>query len=343
VGGRSSSQLPPPPAGREGWPWTAGACRSAFAGRDAAVLPRISIVTPSFNQAQYLEETIRSVLLQGYPNLEYIIVDGGSTDGSIEIIRKYEPWLTHWESEPDRGQAHAVNKGFARCTGDLITFQNSDDYYLPGALHDAADTYIGSPGSGVVVGAFADLAPDGHVGPPVPVRCPWSGVVDLRDQPTGAWRMHQVSTFFSRAALDRVGRSLREELSYALDRDLLFRVLRVAPAVASSRCYSIFRRHPDSKSVSVGMPFAREMASLYWTPGDRGAPPQRRKQWATVISGGYLREARRAPSVGGSVLALLTAVIVQPRLLLHSVYYRRWVRLALERAYPSRGSGCGWP
>ena len=96
--------------------------------------PRISIVTPSFNQGQFIEETIRSILLQGYPNLEYIIIDGGSTDESVEIIKKYEPWLTYWVSEKDRGQAHAINKGLERCTGEILAYINSDDYYYPGCF-----------------------------------------------------------------------------------------------------------------------------------------------------------------------------------------------------------------
>jgi glycosyltransferase involved in cell wall biosynthesis len=91
-------------------------------------------VTPSFNQGQYLEESIRSILLQGYPDLEYFVIDGGSTDQSVEIIRKYEPWLTYWVSEPDGGQANAINKGLARATGEIFNWINSDDYLLPRAL-----------------------------------------------------------------------------------------------------------------------------------------------------------------------------------------------------------------
>src|SRR5690606_33280720 len=101
---------------------------SALLGSGRA-LPKITIVTPSYNQGQFIEDTIRSVLLQGYPNFEYIIMDGNSTDDTLEIIKKYEPWITYWESTSDRGQAHAINKGLERATGDIWAYINSDDYY----------------------------------------------------------------------------------------------------------------------------------------------------------------------------------------------------------------------
>jgi glycosyltransferase involved in cell wall biosynthesis len=130
------SDLPIPIDGRHGWPW--GLPESPAHLRDA---PRITIVTPSFNQGQFIEETIRSVLLQGYPNLEYIIIDGGSTDESVAIIEKYAPWLKFWVSEKDRGQSHAINKGFLAATGQIYCYLNSDDVLFPGTLHRVAQRF----------------------------------------------------------------------------------------------------------------------------------------------------------------------------------------------------------
>jgi len=131
--------------GRIGWPWSQGAEPLPRLEKCGQPLPKISIVTPSFNQGQFIEETIRSVLLQGYPNLEYIIVDGGSTDASVEVIKRYEPWLSYWVSEKDNGQAHAINKGFSRATGDILAYINSDDIYQEGIIAQVARLYLEAP------------------------------------------------------------------------------------------------------------------------------------------------------------------------------------------------------
>jgi glycosyltransferase involved in cell wall biosynthesis len=120
-------ELPEPPPGRTGWPWTEGSAALPPTMSNGDAWPCISIVTPSFNQARFLEATIRSILLQSYPNLEYFVLDGGSSDGSVDIIRKYEPWLTAWVSEPDGGQSNAINRGLKLASGTFATWINSDD------------------------------------------------------------------------------------------------------------------------------------------------------------------------------------------------------------------------
>src|SRR5690349_20315753 len=168
-------------------------------------LPRISIVTPSYNQGQYLEQTIRSVLEQGYPNLQYIICDGGSTDGSVEIIKKYEKHLAWWCSEKDRGQSHAINKGFQHATGDVYAYLNSDDYYLPGALNRVAEAW--QAGGRFIVGWSQYLEPHGDFRP-YPVQQHGEPSDWLIKNP-----IPQQSSFWSAQLFKQLG-PFREDLHY---------------------------------------------------------------------------------------------------------------------------------
>ena len=130
----------PDPGGRSGWPWT-----EASPDVDVDGAPRVTVVTPSYDQGRYLEETLRSVLLQGYPGLEYIVLDGGSTDDSRSILERYDPFLAHWESHPDAGQSDALNRGFQRATGEIIGWVNSDDLLAPGAIATSVAALQASP------------------------------------------------------------------------------------------------------------------------------------------------------------------------------------------------------
>jgi glycosyltransferase involved in cell wall biosynthesis len=137
--------LPPPPPGKTGWPWTEADEILSERFTENIEWPCISIVTPNYNYGQFLEETIRSVLLQGYPKLEYIVIDGGSTDHSLEVIKKYEAFLSCWLSEPDEGQSDALNKGFRLSHGEVCAYINSDDIFMPGAFQKIAEYLINNP------------------------------------------------------------------------------------------------------------------------------------------------------------------------------------------------------
>jgi glycosyltransferase involved in cell wall biosynthesis len=233
------SDLPAPPPGTEGWPWT----EETPAEKQVADSPRITIVTPSYNQATYLEQTIRSVLLQRYPNLEYVVVDGGSRDGSLEIIGRYEPWLAHWVSEPDQGQAHAINKGLGRSTGEILAWLNSDDFYAPGTLSLVGQT-LRDGGASALVGHCLRLHADGA--PPFLLR----GRYSSRRRLLAFWKgyqMHQPSIFWRRELLEKTG-LLDEELHYVLDFDYWVRLSRHCEFENVDAVLSYSNYHPDAKT-----------------------------------------------------------------------------------------------
>ena len=211
--------------------------------------PKISIVTPSYNQGQFIEETIRSVLLQGYPNLEYFVIDGGSKDNTVEIIKKYGKWLTHWVSEPDKGQAHAINKGLERASGAVAAYLNSDDFYLPGALEHVGKTYT-KPSFDVLVGRR---------------KCPLPKLFLLRSQ----WWKNRLRPFVFPFILEfncryelpqecifwshRKFGKLRfdERYHFCLDVSWFNRIYSGARVVHTLRQLGFFRTHPENKSTRL--------------------------------------------------------------------------------------------
>jgi glycosyltransferase involved in cell wall biosynthesis len=207
--------------------------------------PKISIVTISYNQGQFLEKAICSVLDQGYPNLEYIIIDGGSTDQSVEIIRRYERHLTYWVSERDRGQSHALNKGFGRCTGDLMGWLNSDDYFLPGALEAFAEAFRKSPEAGAWVGDAQHVDAKGNV-----LKIQQPGLLD--HQSLADWEVNgfqQPACLFSKTAWEAAG-PIDEKLDIAMDFDLWLKI-------SSTRA---FARIPLTLAAATIHPLAKTQA-----------------------------------------------------------------------------------
>src|SRR2546425_1055321 len=176
--------------------------RTTLSGSTSSPSPelRLTVITPSLNQGRYLERTILSVLDQEYEDLEYIVIDGGSTDGSAEILRRYSDRLAYWVSEPDRGQVDAINRGIQRSTGDVVAYINADDYYMPGAFAAAIDGFATQPSAGFVYGSAVAVDEQEHEIVRMPARN-----FDLEAFVFGAMYVAQAATFMSRQALLEVG------------------------------------------------------------------------------------------------------------------------------------------
>ncbi len=205
-------------------------------------LPKISIITPSFNQAHFLERTLLSVLNQNYPNLEYIVIDGGSTDGSVEIIRKYENRLAYWVSEKDRGQSHALNKGFARATGDIIGWLNSDDLYCNGALSYVAEACLACPEDEAWYGGIYIADSEDRI-----LNALWPLDPDPAYTVLVGLDIHQQALFWRRELMQRVGVT-DEALHFAMDWDFIIRLLLAGRFKRLRHQLGIFRLHDEAKT-----------------------------------------------------------------------------------------------
>lgn len=305
------SELPPPPPGKTGWPWTEDSPRLSGSRRDGRSWPLVSIVTPSYNQGEFLEETIRSVLLQGYSNLEYIIIDGGSTDNSVELVRKYEPWIAHWVSEKDRGQTQALNKGFSRAHGAILAWLNSDDVYLPTAVPKGATYLLDHSGVGMV---YADCY-----------------IIDDRSRVTSRWIspefslaelvfkcfIPQQTAFFTERALQSAG-PLSERLTYVMDYDLWLRFARICTMRHIPHVLAEHRQCAGTKTVSQRVAFWPEivdiLASLF---SDPSLPPSVKALEREAYGIARLHEALQWLELGDCTRAsalLATAFETEPSL-----------------------------
>jgi GT2 family glycosyltransferase len=232
-------------------------------------LPRITLVTPSFQQGRFLAQTIESVLRQDYPNLQYIVVDGGSTDDSLAVIHQYADRLDWWVSEPDQGQSDALRKGFARADGELLNWLNSDDLLRPGALHAVAEAWRTS-GADLIVGEDLPFVedPDRPVGHFRPGDHRWPDCLRFWN---GKFRYHQPCTFFSARAFAASG-GLDVTLHYAMDYDLYCRILALPDCQVATleRPLSAFRLHAEAKTSAQRPRFLEEQSRVsrrYWQVG----------------------------------------------------------------------------
>ncbi len=242
-------------------------------------LPKITLITPSYNQGEFLEECITSVLSQDYPNLEYIIIDGGSTDHSLEIIKKYETKLSYWLSEPDRGQSDAINKGLRVATGDIINWLNADDFYPPQTLHKVAHLFQET--QALCVCGSCQVFEDPHK--PRHITQGTDIYPENLAKTIGQARTDQPATFYHKTAIAQMG-ELDIHLHYLMDRDWwvkfllhfgLERVIKTPDILAN------FRLHPRSKTVSQGIFFNQDRDMYFHALA---------KQWKLSAEAKFLEE-----------------------------------------------------
>jgi glycosyltransferase involved in cell wall biosynthesis len=224
-------------------------------------LPLVSIVTPSYMQARFLESTIRSVLEQDYPKIEYIIVDGGSTDASVDIIQRYADRLAWWVSEKDKGQTDAINKGFTHANGDILAWLNSDDTYQPHAITEAVEFLQTHPDAGMVYGDTNFIDENGHtIG-----RFP-AAQTDLRRLRQGYVHIPQQASFWRANLWKQVG-PLDPSFYFAMDYDLWVRLAAITPLQYTPQLWANFRLHTQGKTIAADDRCWPEMLRVYYRDG----------------------------------------------------------------------------
>lgn len=282
--------------------------------------PKLTIITPSLNQAQYLEQTIRSVLDQNYEPLEFILIDGGSTDGSGAIIRRYEDRLAYWVSEDDRGQAHAINKGLAHATGEIVAYINSDDVYLPGAFAAVVNYFAQHPGCEWLCGDTLMFAEDSSDTQLVIANVPKSAAHCL----SWAYTAPQPGMFWRRELL-RDG--FAERWRYCFDHELYVRLL-----LAGRKCEHLplpiaaYRLHPTSKTVAEGELFDREFDEIAEIYQDKLHGADRR--WCTATH--HLRLSFAASQIHNRRLAansLVRSLLIYPEVVVSRSFWGCFRRL----------------
>ena len=268
---------------------------------------KISIVTPSYNQGAYLEATLRSLLAQNYPDLELIVIDGGSTDASVEIIRRYTPSLSYWESERDRGQSHALNKGFAHVHGDIWSWLNSDDLLEPGVLRRVAEVFAQDPEAGVVYGDCVYVGEDGET---VIEKFPGEPHSRLRHL---AHRFIAQPSCFFRSRM--VPPAVREDLHYCMDYDLWLQLAgRGVKFHYVPEVFSRYRLHDQSKSVRALVALHAEIVEEIYRPIlRRGASREERE--AIAQAAGDMIHQLNSLGARGAVLQTLLFRLLETRVL----------------------------
>jgi glycosyltransferase involved in cell wall biosynthesis len=266
--------LPQAPAGKTGWPWTESCPPSPACMPDGSEWPRISIVTPSYNQGAFIEETIRSVLLQGYPFLEYLVIDGNSSDETLDILHKYQRFFSYWVSENDRGPSDAIDKGWQRTHGEIIAYLNSDDVYLPGTLTRVAQSFHEYPETSLLCGNELAIDTEGAVlGTSEVKEINYLRLLNLTFIP-------QPAVFVKKQSVEHVG-GIDPKVKYTFDFELWLRIARSFQLHSVSEFFAMTRWHEQTITLNQRVNIAREISEIVTCEirrEDGGLTKQERRQ-----------------------------------------------------------------
>ena len=317
------AELPPPPPGKTGWPWTIESSQLPEMMSDGSRWPLISIVTPSYNQGQFIEETIRSVLLQGYPNLEYIVIDGGSTDDSVDVIRKYEMWLRYWVSEQDRGQSHAINKGYALASGSIFQWINSDDLLCPDALRHVSENRAEMH---IVAGPVVNFGFGKGESEIKNKNLSWRVLITSSEE----FEFQQPGIFLPMSLLRRLSARelVTEELQYIFDWHFIILCLghHEGHVKYVDQPLARFRLHPASKTCAFQSRFAEEHGRVYAMVAEAAANDclvalalSRHRRHVDQVEIAARANSRRHPRQ--IFVSLLLLAVSKPRVMIRRFYW----------------------
>ncbi len=315
------AELPPPPADKTGWPWTEETDPTIYA--DQTDLPKITIVTPSYNQGQFIEETIRSVLLQNYPNLEYIILDAASNDESVAIIKKYARWISYWKSEPDRGQSHAINQGLSIASGKYWQWINSDDRYFPNVLYQVSQTLTQS-GKDTLYGGVYESTDDGEI---EYSRISFNVSKALMIDPTKDFNKdyyYKPEATILLVELSKAVGGMREDFHNLFDGDFMLRYTEICNPIYTDIILIHYRIHSDTKTIATTQRLHKEYIQMLKENHPIGLT------WfkCLVKESGFLSTANQDGKNRWELFILALKLIIEsPQVVISRAYWGLWRKL----------------
>ena len=316
------AELPPPPRDKKGWPWTEETEPNIYSKKTD--WPKITIVTPSYNQGHFLEETIRSVLLQNYPNLEYIILDAGSNDESVAIIKKYERWLSYWISEKDRGQSHAINKGLSIADGEFWQWINSDDRYFPNVFYKTAEILLES-GKDTLYGGVYESTDDGNTKySRVSFNVSKSSMIEPNSAFNKDYYYKPEATILSVQLSKEVG-GFREDFHNLFDGEFMLRYTEKCNYIYTDILLMHYRIHEQTKTIANSQRLHREYTKML----KENHPVGSIKWFQSLIKeAGFLSTDNQAGKTRQELLQLaLRLIINSPYVFMSRAYWGLWRKI----------------